>query len=166
MEVSRLTLSDELKHQTATQTNILLWIQEHPRQCKNTNITKMAREMRSVTGSANTKKAIIRRMVDNQIITRFGTKFNSRFLINYMHRDIPQEVLENAPEEEKEHIRKIKKGLKHNQTLSPEGCVITKPNKQPEQTKETNMQTQSQPQVQTKVDKNKLTITINIQLGE
>lgn len=177
MEVSKLTLSEQTAKQTSTLSQVLRWIQEHPRLCINTNIARLARQMPSSIGAQNTKRMMLSNMVRNQVLTRFGTKFNSRFLINYLHRDIPQEVLNNAPESEKETVKRIKTEVEQKkQTLTNEGVIVTppkqeqtseeiKPIKTPTMNKETNMkQSKPEPTIQTSKKDKQLTITININL--
>lgn len=161
MEVSKLTMSDKLKRQTSTQHQILRWMQEHPRLCTNTNATRMSKLMHGVQGTAETKQQTIIKMVNTRILARFGTKFNARFLINYLHKDIPEDILARAPEEERKQVERIKEGLKATQELDREGCIVPKA----ETKKEKEMPKIEAPQVDAKVDKNNLTITININLG-
>lgn len=121
--------------------------------------------------SYDAKRIALTNMVNNQILTRFGTRFKARFLINYLHKDIPDEVLAKAPENERKEVERIKaRALEENKKLTPEGVVVTlAPEKEKhndtetKENKDRNMDTQS-PQVQTQVIKKEkqITITINI----
>lgn len=176
MEVSRLAISPELQKQTSTKTKILKWIQDHPTRSRNTNIAKLSREMIIPGADYNKKRTALISMVNNQLLSRFGNKFNSSFIINYLHRDLPPEILASAPEHEKENVKKIKAEAEQNkQTLTPTGIrtkqIEVKNNSTQKQNininKETNMETSKpQPKVEVSKKQKQITITININLGE
>lgn len=160
MEVSKLTLSPKVKKQSSTQTQILKWMQEHPKRCKHTNISQLAREIPIVGLDALSRRTTIRNMVDNQMLTRFGGKRDAQFLINYLHKNIPQEVFENAPQEEQKLFKQTLEGIKRGKTLSPEGVLITKT----ETKKEKNEHLQKEIKIE---DKNKdIKISIDITNGK
>lgn len=174
MEVSRLALSPELQKQTSTKTKILKWIQDHPNRSKNTNIAKLSREMQITGTTYDTKHIALNQMVNNQMISRFGNKFNSNFIINYLHKDLPQEILENAPAHEKENIRIIKaEAEKNKQELTTEGIRVSKIETQPNSTQETKTKTgetdgksKPQPQIEVSKKEKQISITININLKD
>lgn len=167
MEVSRLTLSPEVACQKSLKTKILLWMQDNPKNCLSTNIKKMAIQMRGIGGTQNSRATSMHQMINSQMINRFGTKHHSRFMINYLHKNIPKEVLENAPDEEKNRVREIKEGVKMNESISDEGCIIKKPAKQPEEQTQQATQTTVQPEAIARFtpNTNQLTITINLNIG-
>ena len=132
MEISKLTISPQIAKQNSTQTQILKWMQEHPKRCKHTNISQLAREI-PVTGvNALSRRTTIKNMVNNQMLTRFGGKRDAQFLINYLHKNIPQEVFENAPPEEQKLFKQTLEGIKRGKTLSTEGVLVTKTEKKKE----------------------------------
>lgn len=126
MEVSKLTLSPKVQKQSSAQTQILKWMQEHPKRCKHTNISQLAREIPVIETDAINRRTIIRNMVNNQMLTRFGGKRDAQFLINYLHKNIPEEVFDNAPPEEQKLFKQTLEGIKKGKTLSPEGVLVTK----------------------------------------
>lgn len=157
MEVSSFKLSDDLAHQTSTKTKILQWMQDNPALCKNTNASKLSRFIHIKGVKPETVHQEIHKMVNNQMLIRYGTKFSSRFIINYLHKDLPKEILDRAPNTEKDYVKRTNDYLKSNQTLTPEGCILTKPTKKQTVT----------PTVEATVDGKslQLTITINLNLG-
>ena len=98
MEVSRLTISDELLHQTSPQTKMLLWMKAHPERCRNTNILSMSKTvaldkampMKGMTNMAIEKT--IHRLLRNGLLIRNGNKRRADFVINYGHPMMPKEV--------------------------------------------------------------------------
>lgn len=127
MYVSKLELSDETAHQKSTQGKILEWMQTHPAQTKNTSAAQMAKTMElGGMGSASALRQAICKMVNNQMLGRLGGKRHAKFYINYLHKDIPPYILENAPSDAKRMYEDIKKGLDKGQHLDDKGCVVTK----------------------------------------
>lgn len=123
---ARVTFRPETLHQTGTVGQLLLWLQEEPKRGRNTNIAVMARTFAMHNGiQMYTAKAMLQKMVNIQMLTRYGTKKRSNFFINYFHKDIPGYVLEKAPKEERERVEKLKLGLKENQHIDDVGCVVT-----------------------------------------
>ena len=112
--------------QTGTVGQLLLWAQENPKQLRNTNVTQMARTF-CMTHSIQllTAKAQLQKMVNVQMLTKFGGKRRASFFINYFHKDIPGYILENAPEEDKRRIAMLKEGLSENQHIEADGVVVT-----------------------------------------
>lgn len=137
MYVSRLELSDEIARQKSTQGKILEWMQTHPAQTKNTNAAQMAKTMSlGGMGSPSALRQAICKMVNSQMLGRIGSKRHAKFYINYLHKDIPPYVLENAPSDAKEMYEDIKKGLKEGQHLDDKGCVVTKAESKEEKPKD------------------------------
>ena len=133
MITSKVTLSEGMAHQKSSKGQILEWMQNNPSRCRNTNATVLARSMQSEGISKfDSLRQLIQKMVNNQMINRYGNKRRANFFINYMHKDIPPYILENAPSEEKEAREKLEKGLKKNQYVDEVGCVVTKPEKKEE----------------------------------
>lgn len=129
MEISKLTLSPRVSAQKSAQRQILEWIQQHPNQMRNTNCRTLAKSMR-ISGYKDVSiQQYIRRMIDNQMLTRFGGKRRANIRINYFHKDIPQDILDSAPKEEKDLVAKTLAGIKSNQYIDETGCVTTKSEK-------------------------------------
>ena len=123
---ARVTFRPETLHQTGTVGQLLLWLQEEPKRGRNTNITVMAKTFSMQKGiQMHTAKAMLQKMVNIQMLTRYGNRRRSNFFINYFHKDIPGYVLENAPKEERERVERLKLGLKENQHIDEVGCVVT-----------------------------------------
>lgn len=123
---ARLKLTRSVARQESTYTKILKWMQDNPGRCRNTNVSLLGRCMASEVGvSVQTCKQYIQKMVNVQMVSRFGTKRNSQFLINYLHKDTPATIIENAPAEAKALVERIKAGMKPGQYLDSVGCVVT-----------------------------------------
>ena len=106
-------MSKDLLSQKSTKGLELEWMQEHPKQCRNTNISIMCRAMvHDIGGSISNLCGRMQEMVNNQMVFRFGNKKRSDFHINYMHKDIPPYVLERAPQEDRDARKKVEEGLK------------------------------------------------------
>ena len=144
MFASKIKLKEETARQKSSSGKILEWMQEHPSHCKNTNAAILAKSIAlDGIGTVNSIRQIIQRMVNNQMLSRFGNKRRSNFYINYLHKDIPPYVLENAPEDFGKAREELEAGLKENQHLDEYGCVVTeapvkakKPEEKPEEPKE------------------------------
>lgn len=129
MYVSKLELSDETAHQKSTQGKILEWMQKYPAQTKNTSAAQMAKTMElGGMGSTSALRQAICKMVNSQMLGRIGGKRHAKFYINYLHKDIPPYILENAPSDAKQMYEDIKKGLEKGQHIDGKGCVVTKAN--------------------------------------
>lgn len=149
---ARVTFRPETLHQTGTAGQLLLWLQEEPKRGRNTNITMMARTFCMNHGVQTlTAKAMLQKMVNTQMLSRYGTKKRSNFFINYFHKDIPGYVLEKAPAEDRERVANLRQGLKGNQHIEDNGVVVTEAPKKEEKKEETtitaNETTQSSNQV-------------------
>ena len=147
LEATRLTLSDDTMHQRSTVGKILVWMQEHPNLCKNTNAAAMAKTMNSAgVGRFDSLRQVVQRMVNNQILYRYGNKKRSNFHINYMHKDIPPYVLENAPESDRKFREIAEGGLKDGQYIDDVGCVVTKNKKAHEPKEEVTKKPEQKPE--------------------
>lgn len=162
MQVSKLSLSSNVQSQSSSKAQILRWMQEHPQHLTYTNTTRLAKMMTELPISISHIKHEINAMVNNQMISRYGTKYNSQFLINYLHKNIPPDVLAHAPQFEQEQVRKIKAGLGPRQELSTEGCIITHP--EPDSKPEKAEPEQAKPEVKVENDGNNISVQVNINL--
>ena len=123
---ARVKFRHETLHQTGTIGKLLLWLQEEPKRGRNTNITQMANHYcLSEGGNSLSIKQAIQKMVNVQMLSRYGSKRRANFYINYLQKDIPGYILDNAPAEERERVKKLKESLQENQHISDEGCLVT-----------------------------------------
>lgn len=136
MHVSKLTLKPETAHQESTQTKILKWMQEHPNALNSTNSAQLARTMRISGVTTGTARQVVQKMVNNQVLERFGGKRRARYHINYLHKDIPADILASAPLEEQLRVKQTLGRLKPGQYLDDIGCTITPAPQTPEKAPE------------------------------
>jgi len=116
----------ETLSQKGTAGKILTWIQDNEKFTKHTNMTLMANCIaKSTDVEFYNAKMLINRMIQTQMINRFGGRKRANFYINYYHKDIPGYILEKAPDDIKSRLAEIREGLKENQHLSAEGCIVT-----------------------------------------
>lgn len=108
MEVSKLTLSDELAHQTDLKTAVLVWLKEHEKAGYNTNCMKLAHTIgiskdfkaHATTGSIDQS---IRRLIKMGLIMRHNINLrHADFMVNYGHPDMPPFINEGVIKEVKE----------------------------------------------------------------
>lgn len=108
MEVSKLTLSNELAHQTDLKTAILVWLKEHEKAGYNTNCMKLAHTIgiskdfkaHATTGSIDQS---IRRLIKMGLIMRHNINLRrADFMVNYGHPDMPAFINEGVIKEVKE----------------------------------------------------------------
>ena len=108
MEVSRLTLSNELAHQTDLKTAVLVWLKEHEKAGYNTNCMKLAHTIglskdfkaHATTGSIDQS---IRRLIKMGLIMRHNINLrHADFMVNYGHPDMPAFINDGVIKEIKE----------------------------------------------------------------
>lgn len=108
MEVSKLTLSNDLIHQTDLKTAILVWLKEHEKAGYNTNCMKLAHTIgiskdfkaHATTGSIDQS---IRRLIKMGLIMRHNINLrHADFMVNYGHPDMPAFINEGVIKEVKE----------------------------------------------------------------
>ena len=152
---ARLRFKPETLHQTGSAGKVLLWMQTHPAQCRNTNNTVLAKSMELGGAGINmyNGKLILQKMINNQMIHRHGGRKRSDFAINYFHKDIPGYILENAPDDIKERVERMNSELKPNQHIRVEGCVVTEPEKEAQEP-EVDTTTEPELEVQETVESN------------
>lgn len=130
---ARIKLDEDTAHQKSTKGKILEWMQSNPKLCKNTNATQIAKSIASSEGGrVNAYRQAICLMINSQMLSRFGNRRRSNFYINYMHKDIPPYVLENAPKESRRMREEAEAGLEENQHLDDIGCIVTEPESEEE----------------------------------
>ena len=124
---ARLRFKADTLTQKGSAGKILLWLQDNEPRCRNTNIAVLAKsiEMGAIGVNLYTAKSMLQKMINNQMLHRYGGRKRSNFFINYYHKDIPGYILERAPAEVKERVERMNAELKPNQHVSVEGCVIT-----------------------------------------
>lgn len=136
---ARLRFKEDTLSQKGSVGKILIWLQNNESRCKNTNIAVIAKsiDMDPKTDiKLYTAKAMLQRMINNQMLHRYGGRKRSTFIINYYHKDIPGYILDKAPAEIKERIERMNAELKPNQHISVEGCVVTKSEKEAQEPEE------------------------------
>lgn len=128
---ARLKFKPETLAQKGTVGKMLIWLQDNESRCRNTNIAVLAKsmEMSGIGVKLYNAKAMLQRMINNQMLQRYGGRKRSSFIINYYHKDIPGYILDRAPAEIKERVERMKAELRPNQHISDEGCVVTEPEK-------------------------------------
>ena len=128
MNVSSVTTGFYNKPTSSLAHEVLAWMQAHPNACKNTNSTKLANYMTGqVKGKPVSRAQVIAKLVRQNLLERIGTKQNSTFYINYAHSKIPYDILDKAPEEEKERLRRrIEQAVSTGGEIDETGCVVTK----------------------------------------
>lgn len=129
MEVSRLRFKADTLTQKGSAGKVLLWLQDNEPRCRNTNIAVLAKsiELDEIGINLYTAKSMLQKMINNQMLHRYGGRKRSNFVINYYHKDIPGYILDRAPAEVRERVERMNTELKPNQHISVEGCVITEP---------------------------------------
>lgn len=128
---ARVIFSDVVLQQTGSVGKILMYIQDNPVQCRDTNVTKLANCM-SLAGvmSKATAAIVITKMLNNQMLTRYNGIRRCSFAINYFHKDIPGYILDRADAKTKEKVLEWKNSIKAGQRLTDDGCIITKVEKE------------------------------------
>ena len=131
---ARITLSPKVARQRSTYSKILDWMQKNPRALNNTNAKQLANTMRLEGYKTKSIQLYIQRMVNNQMLQKYGGKKRATYRINYLHKDIPPEVLESAPLEERLSVKRQIGGMKQGQYLDDDGCIVTPPSSKDEGT--------------------------------
>lgn len=123
---ARVKFSQSVLKQTGTVGKILQFIQNNPNSARNTNVTLLAKTMSlGGVGKETTLNQVINKMLNNQMLTRWGGKRHANFRINYFQPDIPGYILEGAPEEERKRVERMKAEMQPNQYISKDGCLVT-----------------------------------------
>lgn len=126
---AHITLSPETRKQTSTIHKMLVWMQNHEGQLNNTNIKHIARTMvLSDEMSGHKESSLCERMnymLNNQMVYRYGGKRRANFRINYLHKDIPPDVLDGAPKSVQLDVKRTLKGISEGQYLDDVGCIVT-----------------------------------------
>lgn len=122
---ARITLSPRVAKQRSTYSHILSWMQEHTRALDNTNAKVLANSMSIEGVKPKSIQQYIQRMVNNQMLHKYGGKKRASYRINYLHKDIPPEVLESAPLAEKLSVKRQIGNMKSGQYLDDDGCIVT-----------------------------------------
>ena len=132
MEVRKVTFLKSTLNQTGTIGKLLMWMQDNPKQTRNTNLKQMARTYcMTHYGNSDSIAQSLQRMLNNQMITRTNGKRRSQFFINYFHPQMPGYIKQRAPKEDKERIERIKAmAIQQNQYVDDIGCVVTEPEKE------------------------------------
>lgn len=103
--VSRFEVSPQLRQQESYMTTVLKWMQDHPEQTKRTTMSRMARTMKLGNVTPQTEVRIrqtLHNLSTRGLITYSGGHGRAKksFFINYLHKNMPKEILERAPKED------------------------------------------------------------------
>ena len=173
-----ITLSPETRRQTSTIHKMLKWMQAHDRALSNTNIKQMSNTM-AVELSGHKASSLAERMnymINHQMVYRFGGKRRANFRINYLHKDIPPDVIDSAPASVQADVKRALAGIQEGQYLDDVGCKVTPAPKGPKEVnteatpakEESDTPTETTDEiavpVKVKRDGDTLNITININL--
>jgi hypothetical protein len=109
---------------------ILKWMQAHDGQLKNTTGQIIAEKIAALPDIENgelTIKQTLSRMVKANVVYRdkIDGSFFSDFRINYWHKNIPADILADAPVEVKRAMAKSIDDMQDNQYMDDEGCIVT-----------------------------------------
>lgn len=123
------------ENQKTTEQYILEWLQANPKLAYRTTSVRIAKEMKLHFGcpkTLNTIRQCLQGLVRKDIVRLNGNKMNGDYYINYSSRKLPKYILENAPDDIKEHIIAFRNDLQANQYIDEMGCKVTKPVKKEE----------------------------------
>lgn len=138
---AHITLSPEIRKQTSTVHKMLLWMQKNDGQLRNTNIKKLASTMvLSGEMSGHKLSSLCERMnymLNNQMVYRYGGKRRATFRINYLHKDIPPDVIDGAPKSVQLDVKRTLAGVNEGQYLDDVGCIVTPAPEAPKELKST-----------------------------
>lgn len=118
------------ENQKTTEQYILEWLQANPKLAYRTTSVNIAKEMKLHFGcpkTLNTIRQTLQGLVRKDIVRLNGNKMNGDYYINYSSKQLPKYILENAPDDIKEHIIAFRNDLKANQYIDEMGCKVTKP---------------------------------------
>lgn len=118
-------MSEGLRYQETLQHYLLRWMTKNPIKTRYTSIPAMAKSTDHTQGTFQSRQQTLQRMIRNQVISRFGTRRRANYYINWLHKDIPSDVLALAPSDKREEVERVKSGLKPNQHLDDVGAIVT-----------------------------------------
>ena len=109
MFASKLTIDKRWLHQQSKQTDMLLWMQNHPNKLYDTTITNIVHTMildkdfdlGLTEGSAN---QVFYALMRRGLVGKDREKKRANFYINYYHPDLPPVVKERQPKQEAETV--------------------------------------------------------------
>ena len=119
MFATKLTIDKRWLHQQSKQTDMLLWMQNHPNKLYDTTITNIVHTMaldkdfnlELTEGSAN---QVFYALMRRGLVGKDRDKKRANFYINYYHPDLPPIVLEGVPKTNKpEHSQIRPSGVIH-----------------------------------------------------
>lgn len=139
MEVSKLTIDKRWLHQQSKQTDMLLWMQNHPNKLHDTTITNIVHtmaldkdfELGLTEGSAN---QVFYALMRRGLVARNRERGRADFYINYYHPDLPPIVREKQPYINMQtmgtgviHVPEVKKPKMKKIKMEKEPVVAKKP---------------------------------------
>lgn len=184
MEVSKLTVTETTLSNYGQAVNVLLWTQQHPRQCSYTNAVILSKAMvldetSKVEGTQGSIAFTIRKLTKQGILERrSSSKRRGTYLINYFHPELPPIVREGKPKElpaEEHGPVVITREATRDEEDAAEHTIADVDEKVSEETAEPNIPDTEEPTVETvcpepitvKTDGGeiKLSITLNINIA-
>lgn len=115
---TNFTVGKELtSFQPSLKHKMLEWIQNNPKQCEKTSLAQIAREA-LIPGATDTQKLSAlysltreRLLMMQPATASRSVKAPKKVFINYLHRLVPKEILNNAPDGEVEAAKKVIEGI-------------------------------------------------------
>ena len=109
---------------------ILKWMQKNPGQLKKTTGHKIAEAIAAlddVESGEVTVEQVFSKMVKCNVVYRdkYDKSVYSDYRINYWHKNIPSDILADAPAEVKRAMAKTIDDMKPDQYMDDDGCVVT-----------------------------------------
>lgn len=169
MEVSKLTISDNLKTQVSTKMQILKWLQRYPAVMRDTSIPRIAKAL--ATSSAlstgvtyNTIRLAMNDLYNKDFLRRSGTAWRATYRINYLNTKLPKDFIESASAEERKVVEEAKNRVEaivsqEDNLVSDNPGMEVVPVKN---TKEISISANEAEPVEIKTDVNGITLNINL----
>lgn len=132
---ARVKFNKDTLSQTGSIGKLLMWMQDNPKHTRNTNLSQMAKTFCTTNrGKTDVVAMTLKRMLNNELITRCNGIRRATFFINYYSPQIPGYIIDRAPKKDKERIERIKKlADANNKYVDGTGCVVTKKEDKPEE---------------------------------
>lgn len=124
---SRIKLWSKEANEKSTARYILEWIQKNPRRSLNTTSNQIAEwlKLERCPKTENTIRQELQKLVRKNVIKRYGTKFKGDYYINYCSKEIPDDIFENGPKEEKIFATALREKVKAKEQKEKEVDEVT-----------------------------------------
>lgn len=144
---AKLTINPKLLHQRSTSGELLLYLQSHPLIMRDTNFVKMAHTIKlsrdDLACNESTIQQTLCRMQKKDLLFRVGSKKRANFAINYHHLELPDYVLDEAPENIRDKVRKWREEISESAIIEKNGTVTEAMKQEVETEQPTNEQTET-----------------------